>query len=98
MGFRVATPELSTTEKVALMDLDGLNVRLLIEPTDFETTGKVEVKSQLKSKSQSERIRGVLYCLWKKQHLSGATTKTAEAFYMDETERYINSIKEQLEP
>lgn len=98
MGFRASTPELSTTEKVALMDLDGVNVRLLIEPTDFEIGGKVEVKSQIRGKTQSERLRAVLFCLWKKHQLQGTTEKTAEQFYMDSTESYINSIKEQLEP
>lgn len=97
LGFSVSTPELSTQEKVALMDLDGINVRLLIEPSDYEIKGKVEVKGELARKSQSERLRAVLFCLWK--HLCETNQLkdvSYEAFYHAEMDKMIEAIKAAL--
>lgn len=79
------------------MDLDSINVRLLIEPMDYEPVGKVQVKAELARKSQSERLRAVLFCLWK--HLCETNQLkdvTYEAFYQSETDKIIDGLKQQL--
>lgn len=100
LGFRGVTPELSSAEKVALIDLQGVNLRLLIEPLDYSTDGKIEVKGVLATKTPSERLRGCLFIWWKQ--LASANTvwkdRSFDLFYVEEMERIIAEIKGQLEP
>ena len=99
LGFRGVTPELTSTEKVALIDLQGLNCRILIEPVDYATTGKVEVKGVLSNKTPSERLRGVLFILWRQQTDKGLLKgKTYDLFYVEQMARITDDIKAQLEP
>lgn len=99
LNFRGSTPELSDTEAVALMGIKGLSVRLLIEPLDYATDGKVEVKGELDRKSQSQRIRSVLFCQYKYFCETGKIKdKLFESHYADVTERWINEIKATLPP
>lgn len=97
MGFSATSPELDVKEKVALMELEGINVRLLIEPTDYATDGKIEVKSELDAKSPSQRLRGCLYVLFRQQE-SKLNGKTWPQFYLETMDRITNDVKSQLEP
>jgi hypothetical protein len=94
LSFRGTTPELSTVEKVALMDLQGKNVRALFEPMDYSTDGKVEIKNPLSGKSPGERLRGVLFVFFKQNKIIG----TYDEFYVKQMETIIQSYKDQLEP
>lgn len=99
LGFRGVTPELTSKEKAQFMELQNINLRMLLEPMDFEPSGKDEVKGVLDSKSPSTRLRGVLYVLWKQQTESGKMQdKSWELFYVESMERMISDIKSQLEP
>ena len=99
LGFRGVTPELSSEEKAHFMDLQNMNVRLLIEPKDFSTDGKVEIKNPLGTKSPSERLRGVLFVLHKQFCASGKLKdKTYDVFYVEQMNRIIDDVKAQLEP
>jgi hypothetical protein len=99
VGFRGVTPELSSLEKCALFDLQNKNCRALFEPTDYSTDGKIEIKNPLGTKSPSERLRGVLFVLYKQLCSSGKLKdKTYDTFYVEQLESVINSYKEQLEP
>ena len=98
LSARLTTPELSSAEKAAFMDLQNLNVRLLIEPKDYTTDGKVEVKNPLGTKSPSERLRGVLFVLWKQLCASGKLNKSYDLFYLEQMERLIEAFKQELEP
>ena len=83
LSARLSTPELSSAEKAAFMDLQNRNVRLLIEPMDFDTDGKVEIKNPLGTKSPSERLRAVLFVLHKQLCASGKLTgQTYDEFYV----------------
>ncbi|MDE2103837.1 MAG: hypothetical protein KGL39_41755, partial [Patescibacteria group bacterium] len=92
------TPELSSEEKVALMDVQGLNLRLLIEPTDYESEGKITVKNEVDVKTPSERLRAVLYCLFKFEQEAGKLPKEKlfEAFYAEKMDGIIEKIKRLL--
>jgi hypothetical protein len=98
LGFRGVTPELSSSEKTALMDFQGLNVRLLIEPVDFPTDGKMEVKSVLDTKTPSQRLRGVLFVWWSQLTKSGKMDKPFLQFYNEQLERILDDLKQNLEP
>lgn len=94
LSFSGVTPELETAEKVALMEMQGLNVRLLVEPMDFDVSAKVEVKNKLETKSPSQRLRDVLFVLWKQSGEQGAF----ESFYRDGMHNFIESVKSKLTP
>lgn len=94
LGFRGVTPELKPTEAVALMAMQGLNVRLLIEPMDYESDGKTEVKSKMETKSQSERCRAVLFVWWKQEGEPG----TFADWYRTKMEHVIEGLKNNLKP
>lgn len=99
LSARLTTPELSSAEKAAFMDLQNLNVRLLIEPKDYSSDGKVEVKNLLGTKSPSERLRRVLFVLWKQLCASGKLKdKSYDLFYVEQMERLIEAFKQELEP
>jgi hypothetical protein len=98
LGFRGVTPELSSEEKAHFMDLQNMNVRLLIEPKDYSTDGKVEIKNPLGTKSPSLRLRSVLFVLHKQLSTKGKLTGTYDEFYVQQMETIINSYKEQLDP
>ena len=98
IGFSASTPELTTAEKVALMDLEGVNVRLLIEPTDYTEEGKVEVKTDLKTKTPSQRIRAVLFVLFKHEIETKAIPENSsfEIFYGQKMESILTWLKTKL--
>lgn len=69
LGYRVNTPELSPEEKAVFFELQNVNVEVLISP--FETKEEVEVmevKKDLESKTPSQRLRAVMFLLWKKNN------------------------------
>lgn len=94
LGFRGTTPELSSTEKVAMMDLQGKNVRALFEPMDFATDGKMDIKNPLGTKTPGERLRGVLFVTFRQKKIEG----TFDEFYLKQMETIIQSYKDQLDP
>lgn len=79
------------------MDLQNKNCRALFEPSDYEVDAKVEVKGELSRKSQSERIRSVLFCVFKHLCETGQLKDTTyEAFYQTETDKLIEGFKKLL--
>lgn len=98
LGFRGVTPELSSTEKVAFLDLQGKNCRALFEPLDYASDGKTEIKNPLGTKSPSVRLRSVLFVLFKQLAAKGKVQGTFDEFYVLHLDRIIDGYKEQLEP
>jgi len=98
LSFRGCTPELTSVEKAAFMDFQGLNVRLLIEPVDYPTDGKQEVKGLLDSKTPSQRLRAVLFVLWKQETDKQCELRDFNQFYIEKMERLIDKVKEQINP
>lgn len=92
LAFRGCTPELTAAEQVALIAVHGLNVRLLIEPMDYELEAKVEVKGQFDKKTPSQRLRAVLFVLWKQADGTG----DFEDFYRRQMEELIEQTKNRL--
>ena len=100
LSFRAATPELSVTERVDFMELQGKNCRALFEPTDYAADGKTEIKNPLGTKTPSQRLRGVLFVLYTQltKKVGGLTDKSFDQFYVEQYESIIESYKRQLEP
>lgn len=97
MGFSTSTPELTVEEKVALMGLEGTNVKLLIEPTDpdgiSQAEGRVDVKTECQQKTPSQRLRSVLFVLFKHENPPNTTFAT---YYEDRMEKMIAHVKAKL--
>ena|SRR6185503_17139611 len=99
VGFAGTTPELQSKEKCALFDLQNLNCRILIEPQDFQTDGKVEVKSVLSEKSPSTRLRNCLFVLFRQLTTKGKIEATNfDLWYLEQMNRIIEDVKSQLDP
>ena len=82
LSARLSTPELSSAEKAAFMDIQNKNCRILIEPMYYESDGKVEIKRLLDTKTPSERLRAVLFVLHKQLTAKGKLSKTYDDFYL----------------
>lgn len=93
LGFRGVTPELSSAEKVALMDLQNVLVEMLVYPKDDKQSEVVEVKNQLEGKTPSQRLRAALFIYWKQE----GEKESFDAFYAHHMEKLIDFVKAKLE-
>lgn len=91
LGLSIETPELSNTEKVEFLNLQGLNVSLTITPTDTNEQETIEVVSEAEPKSRSQKLRSVLYVLWKQKYADKYSTFTD--FYNQKYDKWIEDIK-----
>lgn len=98
LGFSGVTPELSDEEMVAFMGVRQINVKLLIQPEAGVPAGLVEVKAEFDEKRPSERMRNSLFVLHRQLTLAHKVAIPFEVFYLDQMNRMIQSIKDQLEP
>lgn len=103
LGISISTPELSTNEKALFMELQGINSRLTIEPLDDKSEGVEKIDREIETKSSSQRLRAVLFVLYKQQ---GEANKLGngvngeikfEEFYKNYMEKFIDHIKTKLE-
>ncbi len=93
VGLRLNTPELSSKEKAELMDLQGINIDVFLKPFDTVPDDIVTVDTDLNAKSSSQRLRAVLFVLWKQ--LGG--TEDFNEYYKMVMEKLINHFKGKLE-
>lgn len=93
LGFSAETPELTSEEKVAFMDLQGQSLNALLEPTEYPIDDEINVDKDVENKTQAQRIRAVLFLIWKQQGKQGEFRD----FYHSKTEKYINYLKEKIE-
>lgn len=97
LGFRGVTPEMNSEEKVSLMELQGLLVEALFIPKDEKDAELVEVKGEMDVKTPSQRLRSVLFCLFK-EHQKKGIKETFDTFYARYMERLIELVKTKLDP
>ena len=93
LGLSISTPELSSTEKAMFMEMQGINSRMTIEPLDEKPEGIEKIDKEVETKTQSQRLRAVIYVYWEQQGKKG----TFEEFYRVTTEKIIDFIKGKLE-
>ena len=92
LSFRGTTPELSTPEKIAVMNLQGLLCEMLVFPKDERDAEIVEVKHEMDHKSPSQRMRAVIFLLWKEAH----EDSVFEQYYQRKMEALIEWLKSKL--
>lgn len=92
IGLKFATPELSVTDKAAFFELLNLNMTMLLQPSDEEPKELKEIKGQFDTNTPSQRLRAVLYVLWKETDGTGEF----EDFYKRRMNSIIDKIKEKF--
>lgn len=93
LSLRFSTPELSPDEKVAFMEVQNTNLKMLLQPSGTEPAELKEVKGQFDKKTPGQRLRACLFVLWKQADGTG----DFEEFYRRRMEDLINSVKTKLE-
>ena len=96
LSLKFATPELQPEHKTAFFELLNQPLSMLIQPSAEKATGLKDIKGEFDKKTPSQRIRAVLYCLWKYQTERHLVEVSFERYYLSECERIIQSIKDQL--
>ena len=94
LSFRGSTPELTVQEKVALMSLQGVLVEMLLYPKDEKETEILQVKADMALKSPAQRMRSVIFLLWK----ASEQDMPFESFYYLRMEQMIDWLKSKLPP
>jgi len=92
LGLRFDTPELSPDEKVALMELQNRNLKMLLQPAEDAPVELKEVKGEFDRKTPGQRLRAVLFCLWRQ-----CGEGEFEDFYRRRMEQIIETIKGKLD-
>lgn len=93
LGFSGETPELTSEEKVAWLDLQGLTLDAVFEPIDQDTQGIVEVDREVGIRTPSQKLRAVFYKLWRVSDQPG----DFKDYYNQKMERLIEHFKEKLD-
>lgn len=94
LSLRFATPELEASEKTAFFELLNLNLKMLLQPADGVPAELKEVKGEFDRKTPSQRLRAVLFILYKQSEGGG----DFEDFYLRRMNEIVESVKKQLEP
>ena len=92
LGFQ--TNELSHEEKVVVMEMMQSFGFVLFAANEFAPEEIPKENADLSGKTQSTRIRSVLFVLWKER----GSAEQFEDFYRKQTEKFIEYVKSNLEP
>lgn len=92
LGLTVSTPELTTEERAEFMNLQGINCKALLTPLE-EKVEMIEVKGETETKTSSQRLRAVIFLLWKNNGEKGVF----EDFYRSQMEKLIDYFKNKLD-
>lgn len=92
LGITISTPELKPEEKTLFFELQNLNCEAQITPLEEKTESYV-VDTDLNQKSQSQRIRHLLYLNWKRE----PEGLEFPEYYQRKTEKYIEFLKRFLD-
>lgn len=92
LGGNFVTQELSTEDKVILMELRGIFCDLTIRPDEYPHVELVTAKGKMDAKSPSQRLRAGLFVLWR----SEGGKENFDAFYAQHMERLIQFVKNKL--
>lgn len=93
LGFSGTTPELTTEEKVAFMELQNNELDCLFAPTNTPKAPKMVIDKDVNVKSDSERLYNVLYVYWEQ---NGRPDGDFQAFRSKQMNKFIDAIKEKL--
>lgn len=69
LGLSVSTPEMSPQEKALFFELQNINLDIVITPKDEPNPEEYKIEAgDLDTKSPSQRMRSVLFILWKQDN------------------------------
>ena len=88
------TPEMSNEQILVMLRLRGINLDCELSPLNEELEPPEVVKSEVQTKTASERLRAVLFVLFKND--SGTPTETFDSFYSRHMEKLIDFVKAKL--
>ena len=91
LSLTLHTPELTSSEKAEFMNLQNVNLEATFQPTDMKVPD-LKIDKDVDKKSQAERIRAIIFILWKQ----GGEEGEFYDFYQKKTEKIINYLKEQI--
>jgi len=92
MSITFHTQELSTEEKVAVINYLDQQGWLLFRENEIKEEDVPQKDSEVEQKSQSQRIRACLFLLWKQNGEKGIF----QEYYTMQTEKIINHLKDKL--
>ena len=95
LGLRLQTLELTDEAKLAFLQIQNKNCKILIQPDD-QSDGMVEIKGEFDKKTPSQRVRGTMFVLWKHLTDTDQCEISFESFYLKRMEKFIDSIKQEL--
>lgn len=93
VGLRFTTGELTSEEKVSISDYQLEAGWLLFAENPIKDEEIPKELAETGQKTQSKRLRDVLFVLWKQNGEQGAF----QNFYNEKMEKLINLIKDKLE-
>lgn len=93
LGLTISTPELATKEKAMFMELQGVNCEMTVKPLEGKAENVV-IEKDVNQKSQSQRIKNILYLLWK-QKPEGFEEFTP--YYKHKTDKIMDHYKTLIE-
>lgn len=94
LSLRFSTSELAVDEKVALLELQNQVLSVLLQPKNAEPVGLKEFKNKFDRKTDSQRLRGLLFVAWKQ----AKTDQDFEAYYHSAMYAFCESVRSKLEP
>lgn len=92
ISLTLVTPELEAEDITAFASLRNTNLKILIQPVDGKPVELKEIKGEFDTKTPSQRLRSVLYVLWKETDGTGEF----EDFYRRRMNAIIDKIKEKF--
>lgn len=92
LSLSAETPELTEVEMVAFMKLQGHEIDAFLKPSEG-LTDIIEVKSEVDTKTPSQRLRSTLFVLWKQM----GEKESFSTFYEKYMYKIIESIKSKLD-
>jgi hypothetical protein len=93
ISFSAVTPALNDEQLSAFRKISKLLVNALFEAEDG-SSGVLKINEPIFGKSPSQRLKAVLFVLWKQL---GERENDFDVFYRLEMEKLIDNIKEKLE-
>lgn len=94
LGMTIESGELVPEDKLSVFNLQNIPCLITFRPNDADASPPKEIKGELSKKTQSERIRAVLFVFWHQVGEPG----NFDQFYLAETEKILNTIKAKLKP
>ena len=97
LTVRFSTQELKPEEKVIVMEFLNDFGWLLFASNELKEEEVPKEQAEFKGKTQSARLRNVLYVWFEQLKKEGKTTVDWDKFYREKTEMLIEHIKEKLD-